>query len=453
MAAPARPRPDRPDRPDRHGSPGPDRPGATQRSNAARRSESPQHQGAQQATLREHNLGLVARTVLEAPAPPSRADVAALTGLTRATVSRLVDTLLAAGVLAELPPVASRTAGRPAVPLVPARRTLAALGLEVNVDYIGGLVVDLAGDVLDDRVDLADLHDSDPAAVLGRLGALARDLADGARASRCRIVGAGLALPGIVDADDGLLRVAPNLGWREVTARDLLDGAGGLLDPAGPGLMVGNEADLAAVAEAALMREVPAAERTFLYVSGEIGVGAAIVLRGELLRGVHGWGGELGHVLVDPGGPPCRCGARGCLETYAGTSAMLRAAGLDAGPRALVGAPGLAELERAAEAGEPRAVAAVERAGRALGSALGDAVNLLDITTIVLGNRYAPLAPLLTPVLGKALVARALSAPWAPPQIRPAAAGELAAMTGAARQVLDGVVSDPAAWLARGTLS
>ncbi len=402
--------------------------------------------GAQQATLREHNLALVAHAVAAASTPPSRADIAGATGLTRATVSRLVDALIEAGIVAELDPTHSQRAGRPAVPLVPAGGTLVAIGLEVNVDYIGGLVVDLTGQVLDDRVVLGDHRDSDPALVLGRLGELGRDLAVAAAARGVRVVGAGLALPGLVDSAYDILRLAPNLGWRDVSPRALLDVGGWLSAVDGLGLVVGNEANLAAVAEAALMTGVARDDRTFLYVSGEIGVGAAIVLRGEVLRGVHGWGGEIGHVLVDPDGPRCRCGAVGCLEVYAGTSAILRSAGLDPWPGP-AGAPALADLRRAAEAGGTRALAAIGGAARALGSALGDAVNLLDITTIVLGNRYAALAHLLTPGLAETLTSRALSAPWATPDIRPAAAGELAAMTGAARRVLDAVLADPSAWL------
>lgn len=85
-----------------------------------------------------------------------------------------------------------------------------------------------------------------------------------------------------------------------------------------------NEANLAALAE--LWFGGLGDARSFLYLTGEIGVGGALVLRGELLRGAHGFAGEVGHVVVDPDGPLCGCGARGCLEQYAGQAALLRAA-------------------------------------------------------------------------------------------------------------------------------
>src|SRR5665647_3633196 len=98
---------------------------------------------ARQDSLRHHNLALTLRQVLDAPSPVSRADIAAATGLTRATVSALVDRLLEARLVAELEPVASQRAGRPAVPLAAARGTVAAVGMEVNVDYLGVRAIDL----------------------------------------------------------------------------------------------------------------------------------------------------------------------------------------------------------------------------------------------------------------------------------------------------------------------
>ncbi len=107
---------------------------------------------------------------------------------------------------------------------------------------------------------------------------------------------------------------------------------------------------------------------------------------GELFRGTHGFGGELGHVVVDPSGARCACGARGCLETVAGRAAVLRAAGVP--PRA-----GAAELLARAEAGEGRALAALAGAGRALGIALTAVVNVLDPEAVLLGGYLTPFTP------------------------------------------------------------
>ena len=389
---------------------------------------------ARQHTLRERNLELVARAVYEVPEPLSRAGVAAATGLARATVSTLVDQLVAAGLVRELPAVTGGRAGRPAVPLVPAARSVVGLGLEVNVDYLGARVLDLTGEVVTERVIPGALHDSDPTVVLGRLGALAREVSDGVAAEGMTVAGARLALPGLVDPRTGLLEVAPNLGWSSLEPVPLL-GLGDL------DVRVANEAKLAALAELAGGGDL-AAPDSFIFVSGDVGIGAAIVVDRELFLGERGWNGEIGHVVVDPAGPRCSCGAFGCLEQYAGKEAMMRAAGLP--PDAPLGAlvAHLADGDAALPGDR-----AVMPAGRALGSALADFVNLFDVSTIVLGGAYTELLPWLRADVEAVLDDRVLAAPFVDLQVRAAQAGPHAALTGGAREVLQGVLADPSAWV------
>ncbi|MFD6446430.1 ROK family protein [Promicromonospora sp. NPDC060204] len=396
---------------------------------------------ARQHSLREHNLELVARAVFEVPEPLSRAGVAAATGLARATVSTLVDQLVAARLVRELPAVTGGRAGRPAVPLVPAPRSVVGLGLEVNVDYLGVRVLDLTGDVVVDRVVPGALHDSDPAVVLRQLGELAREVSDGVTAAGMTVAGARLALPGLVDPRTGLLEVAPNLGWSSLDPVPLL-GLGELP------VRIANEAKLAALAELAGGSDV-AAPDSFIFVSGDVGIGAAIVVDRALFLGERGWNGEIGHVVVDPAGPRCSCGAFGCLEQYAGKEAMMRAAGLppDAPLAALVALlTGQDAAAGATPAGAGTGGAALP-AGRALGSALADFVNLLDVSTIVLGGAYTELLPWLRADVEAVLADRVLAAPFVDLEVRAAQAGPQAALTGGAREVLRAVLADPAAWV------
>ncbi|ROS76648.1 ROK family protein [Cellulomonas sp. PhB143] len=385
---------------------------------------------ARQASLREHNLALVARAVLDAAAPPSRAAVAQATGLTRPTVSTLVDRLLRARVLDELPPEQRRTAGRPAVPLVPAARTLVGMGLEVDVDFVGARVLDLAGNVVAERIDPGQLHDAPPQETLARLGEIARRLTDDVVRAGMTLAGAQLALPGLVDVHRRRLQVAPNLGWSSLDPVPLL----GL--PSSLDVGVANEANLAGLAQLRPADRSTTAS-SFLYVSGEVGIGAAVVLDRELYLGLHGWSGEIGHLPVDPNGPRCRCGATGCLEQYAGKDAILRAAGL---------APSdpLAALRDLLDDGDAPALAAVGAAGRALGRALAATINLLDLDTVLLGGIYTDLAEDLRPAVRDELDARVLATPWSPTDLRAAPVADRAALTGAAQVVLRGVVDDPA---------
>jgi predicted NBD/HSP70 family sugar kinase len=387
-----------------------------------------------QARARATNLALVARTVFAADPPPTRADVAAATSMTRSTVSRLVDDLVDGAVVAELEPVAKVGPGRPGTPLVPHAGAFAALGLQVNVGYLAVVVVDLAGGIRTRRLVTDDLRGSGPAVVLERLAteaaAAVADLPPG-----LEIVGAGLALPGIVTTATGMLLRAPNLGWSDVDVPSLFDTA-----RIGVPVSVGNEADLASRTVSLVSPGHPGALRDFIYVSGETGIGGAVVIDGLPLPGRHGWAGEIGHVTVDPSGPACSCGSTGCLEQYAGKRALLTAAGLDADASTTA----LAERVRS---GDDRATRAVDRAAWALGWAVGGAINIVDVPVVVLGGHLREIASLLRPRLEATLRERVISAGWVPPTIETAGADPTPGAVGAAYRELERVIADPARWI------
>jgi predicted NBD/HSP70 family sugar kinase len=379
-----------------------------------------------QSSLRAHNLALVLRQVAATGRPVSRADVAAATGLTRATVSTLVDELVRGQLVAEIGPAPRAGAGRPATGLVLAGTGPAGLGLEINVDYLAGCVLDLSGTVRHRATEWVDQRQRSPQEVAAALAALARRAGTAALDQGLEVVGAAIAVPGLVQ--DGLVLLAPNLGWRGVHLRDLIAPELGGLP-----VSVDNEANLAALGEAA-------PGESFLYVSGEVGIGAGIVLGGELFRGTHGWAGELGHVAVRPDGPPCHCGSRGCLEQYAGQEAILAAAGT-------AGHATVSDAVTRAGAGDERMRAALLAAGTALGVAVAGVVNLLDVDTVVLGGSYALLAPWLAGPVEREIAARVLTAGWSPVAVRPSRLGTEATVVGAAGSVVRALRDDPAGWL------
>ncbi|WP_344128001.1 ROK family transcriptional regulator [Luedemannella flava] len=392
-----------------------------------------------QHSLREHNLALVLRRVATNPRPLSRADVAAATGLTRATVSTLVDDLVAGGLLAELEPVPRAGVGRPATGLALSPHGPCGLGLEINVDYLAACVTDLSGTVRHQIVRHVDQRDRPAGDALAAVAELAAEAADVAAAEGLPVAGAALAVPGLVRQNPhggGHVHVAPNLGWRDVPVPAAL----GALT-----LRVENEANLAALGELQAGEQDPDVSPSFIYVSGEVGIGAGIVLDGQLYRGAHGWSGEFGHLTIDANGPRCHCGARGCLEQYAGQDAILRAAGV-AGEDAVPA--GLERIQRLAQAADPAMLAALGAAGAALGIALAGAVNLLDVDAVVLGGSYAPLAPWLRAAVEEELTTRVITAGWSPAEVRASALGPEATVVGAAGSVVRDVLAHPAAWLA-----
>ncbi|OMH33246.1 hypothetical protein BGP79_05900 [Tersicoccus sp. Bi-70] len=388
---------------------------------------------ATQATLREHNLSLVARIVLGAPTAMSRADVAVATALTRSTVSRLVDDLLAGGLVREVAKVGGGL-GRPATPVVADDR-LCALGLQVNATFLLARLVALDGTVVAEEAVDGDFVGSDPAAVLPLMGACGARVLATAGADRI-LVGTGLALPGIVRPGTGTLLRAPNLGWSAVEPVPLL-----ATPDLGP-VQLSNEADSAAVTVAQPVPGRPDGPQDFIYLSGEIGIGGAAVLGGRVMRGQHGWAGEIGHVCVDADGPACPCGSRGCLERYAGLRALQTAAGLPA-------TAGIDQFAEACRAGDEAAVRALETALGALETALVSAVNLLDIPAVVLGGHLGRLGALIAPDLAGRLGSRVLAGRFGGPTVTVDEHVEdrAPAATGAAISVLEGVIDRPAAWI------
>ncbi|MFE6711965.1 ROK family protein [Streptomyces sp. NPDC057695] len=389
---------------------------------------------ADKSGVRRHNLSLVLRTVHDA-GETTRAAVAARVGLTRPAVSSLVEQLLDLGFLVESGKTFSGQAGRPGTVLKPADTGPAGLGVEINVDYVTACVVDLTGTDRVRRTERLDNRGAGAPEVLARAARLAADVLDTAAERHLAPAAAGLALPGLVSG--GAVRQAPNLGWYEVDAERLF---GEALTAVRPGtarlpLSSDNEANMAALAE--LWFGTLGDVRTFLHLTGEIGVGGAIVVHGELLRGAHGFAGEIGHLVVDAEGPLCRCGSRGCLEQYAGQAALLEAAR----------ASGIPELTDRAGAGDPRTLAALAEAGRMLGRALSGAVNLLDPEAVVLGGIYPQVMPWLVPALAGELSDRVVSGLWTPEAGRlRAASAATDASRGAAALVLHDVLADPLAY-------
>ena len=378
-----------------------------------------------QHTVRRLNAALVLGEIAASPGV-SRAALAARTGLAKATVSSVVDRLAAARIVAEGEPLRRPGPGRRASGLSLSPRGPHGLGVEIGVDYLACLLVDLAGTVRFQRIRAGDNRNRTPRQVLAAVTRLIRAATDAAATDGVRVGGIGVAVPGLVEQDTGVLRVAPNLGWHDVDiARELAERTG--LDR----VDAGNEADLAAVAEW---------HRTgrpdFVRVSGEIGIGAGVVLDNALFRGVRGFAGELGHVCVAPGGARCRCGATGCLETVAGQEAVLRAAGIPSGTGTLV--------ERLS-AKDDKALAAVTAAGRVLGTALAGLVNVMDVPAVVLGGTYAVLEPWLREPVVAELTERVAQ----PVEVVRSALGTDAAAYGAAIAAVRAIMADPDAFAER----
>ncbi|MDX6362979.1 ROK family protein [Streptomyces sp. NPDC058274] len=377
-----------------------------------------------QQGMRRRNLARVMHTV-NAEGPLSRAAVASRIGLTRAAVSTLVDELIRSGLLEELGPERPGRVGRPGSALAVSGRGPAGIGAEVGVDHLAVCAVDLRGQVRARAVRHGANRGRSPEPVIEELTALIRRVVAEAEQEGLWPAGLAVAVPGLVARDGRTVVRAPNLDWHDTDLGPLL--------PGDLPLTVDNEANFGGLAELWLGDGTP---RDFLHVSAEIGIGAAVVVDGRLLRGTRGFAGELGHVPVRPDGPECACGGRGCLEQYAGEEAVLREAGLEPGGDRVGVLAG-----RAAD-GDEQVRRALRGAGTALGIALTGAVNLLDPETVVLGGALAGLAPWLLPSLESELAQRTTGPACAVTVSRLGPEGPL---LGAAHSVVRAVLDDPTA--------
>jgi len=352
----------------------------------------PTLQPADQVTVRRNNLALVLR-LLHDQGPRSRATVATDTGLNKATVSRLVADLIDRGLVRELGVVSERRRGRPGTLIEVDGRHVAALGLELNVDFITAVAIDLCGRVVFQRTRPIDAASAPRHQTLRSLTAMVRQTVEAVAGTCDVIAGITVAVPALVDVDARAITFAPNLHWQDVEVGSRV--AGALGRPAA--VSVDNDANLGAFAEYRVGKH--AGTPNLIYITGQTGVGGGIVVDGRLLRGSTGFSGEVGHMHLMEGGPQCGCGRYGCWEALVGLRPLLRDAVPDVlamvdGDHPLVGPEEkVAHVVQRATEGDERVLAALERHGRWLGIGLGTLVNLFNPEVVILGGFFRDIAP------------------------------------------------------------
>ena len=352
----------------------------------------------------------------------SRADLAGAVGLTKSTVSLLVRELITEGWLAEREVVATGDLGRRPTPLFidPARLLL--LGAEVGIESVRVVATSLTGDVQACTVANYGASRTAKACITSLSTALLkvrRQLDAGQQ-----ILGIGVGLPGGVNEARGVLHFAPNLGWRDIPFGTLLGEKLQDTSLAGVPLFLQNEADVAALGE---MEFNPApASDPLLYVSINQGLGAGVIVGDRLLTGSRGFAGEVGHMVLQLGGPRCSCGRRGCAEALIATRAMLHGSGSDAELRSL------AEVRAHLVDEDAETLKAVASAGRYLGVLLQNLATAYDPASIVLGGTVVELGePFLRPAMDT-LNDYAAAASLPPPSVRTSRFGANAVAVGAA---------------------
>lgn len=320
--------------------------------------------------IKKINTSIVLEAVLK-HAPLSRAQISEITGLNKATVSSLVQDLIDSHLVVENGPGQS-SGGRKPVMLLFNGQAGYAVGVDLGVNYIRGVLVDLEGNVSAElQHSLNRQHQRE--FTLKHLIQCIEDLMSKAPASPYGIIGIGVGVPGIVD-DQGTILFAPNMEWKQVELQRMLEERFELP------VTIDNEANAGAQGEQKYGAGRGIAHQ--IYVSVGIGIGTGIILNKELYKGSSGFSGELGHLSIEYGGKPCRCGNEGCWELYASENALLERA-------EPLGFDKLEDLLEAAEAGDERVRELFYSIGEYLGVGISNIVNVFNPNVVIIGNRMS----------------------------------------------------------------
>jgi predicted NBD/HSP70 family sugar kinase len=387
------------------------------------------------ASLRSRNRDRVIEA-LRRLGVASRAEIARQTGLSRSTVSSLVADLQEEGLIVDRE-VPSESAvskgGRPPTLIALGRRAGVALGIDFGKRHLTVVASDLSHEILAEaRREMPDDYDARHG--LDEAADLVDEVLDDAGLARDDVIGVGLGVPGPVHLPTGVVGSSSILpGW--VGARVAEEMTERLLLP----VHVDNDANLGALAE--LHWGAGRGCSSLTYIKIATGIGAGLVLGRRLFRGAGGTAGEIGHTSIDETGPICRCGSRGCLETFAGAPAVVELLKPSLGDETTVEAI----VEQAAD-GHLGSKRAIGDAGRHVGSALANLCNLFNPELVVVGGTLAAAGDVLLEPMREAVQRRAIPSAAEDVQIVTGVLGERAEVLGAVALVLyerEGAASAP----------
>jgi predicted NBD/HSP70 family sugar kinase/biotin operon repressor len=374
-------------------------------------------------SLRESNREKVVKA-LQTLGVASRADIARWTGLSRSTVSSIVAELHDEGLVVDRQDGgrAAAGSGRPPALIALDPSVGYALGIDFGKRHLAVALADLSHEVLGERwVEMTDDYAADEG--MARAAELVGGLLDDLSAERSRVIGVGMGVPGPIQ-NSGMVGSSAILpGWAGTAPQERM---AEMLDLC---VRVGNDANLGALAESTW--GAGRGSSSVVYLKLATGIGAGIVIDGRLFEGAGGTAGEIGHTTIDETGDICRCGNRGCLETYAGAAAIAsllsRSFGEQLEPEDV--------LSRAAD-GDPGCRRALADAGRHIGVAVANLCNLVNPERIVVGGSLGQAGALLLDPLRESVSLRAIPSAGEDVQIVPGELGERAELLGAVALVL-----------------
>lgn len=390
---------------------------------------------ADQYTVRQHNTAIIISTLRENETL-SRAEIAAHTGLNRSTVSSIINELIEQKAIEETV-LQSEKIGRPGMLLKLNPNYGFTVGIDLNVDFITAVVLDYSYTIQwQKRTPVIAPTQQDT--VLQQAIELTQAAVDQGTDKGMTPLGIGLVVPGLVDVYQGVMILAPNLGWENVPMRALWQAHFDLP------IFTENDANAAALGELYIGEAKGISH--FICINVGVGIGGGIVIDGNLLRGARGFASEVGHIVMEPEGKQCGCGSRGCLETLIGKTALVSTV-QDALRKSSFESPFLDEasiadltldqIVSAAAEGHPVCNEQLKKVGYYLGLTVGDLVNIFNPELVVIGGYSREMVTQILPDLRKSAVDHIMRVSRDNLDIRPSRFGVSSSVIGAAALVFD----------------
>lgn len=318
-----------------------------------------------QHLVKKNNKALVLQLIMHRE-PISRADIAQISGLHKATVSSLVNELLEEELIYESGPGESSGGRRPVI-LHFNKVAGYAIGIDIGANYVLSVLTDLKGNIVLEKNHT--VTQTPYPTIMNLVKSMIQSLMTEMPQSRYGVVGIGVGVPGIVNKE-GTVLLAPNLGWKNTNLK--LD----LEELFEVPVIVENEANAGAFCE----QKFGAGKdyENMVYTSAGIGIGVGIFLNRELYQGKNGFSGEMGHMIIDMNGKPCNCGSKGCWEAYASEHALLEQAGSS-----------IEAVLELAKNHNQTAQGLFKEVGKYLGIGINNIINTFNPDQVIIGNRLA----------------------------------------------------------------
>jgi predicted NBD/HSP70 family sugar kinase len=382
--------------------------------------------------IRAMNRSIVLN-VIKTYGPIARAEVARQTGLSPATVTGITAELIDEDLVFEKD-LGDSSGGRRPILLAINPSGGYVIGIKLTETQAIGALTDLEATVIVKRTD--NLHGRDPEMIVKQLSLLVSELLQIAGLPKKKLLGVGVGLAGIVDSEQGMLRQSPFFGWRDLPLGDMLQAQ--VRVP----VHVDNDVNTLTLAE--MWFGGGQGIDSFLIVTVGRGVGLGIVVNGQFYRGSRGGAGEFGHTVIDPEGPTCECGKRGCLEAYVGDPGLLRMA-TEAANRGEIHGPitSMIDLLTKAQAGDAGARAVFAHAGDILGQGIANLLNIFNPQKIIISGEGTRAGDLLFSPMHEAIARNVMPGLAKDTSIQIDAWGDDAWARGAASLVLHELFESP----------